>query len=132
MELTADSLIMLTVVGAGVVLALGYYLRPRKSSPRAPAPVTPSATDRFLAPEQRERQALINWLLSRAFEQTGVKVADDPMARQRVVEAAQKAVEELRSQTSVKVSLPFLTADASGPKHFEVHLTRDTFNGLAS
>jgi molecular chaperone DnaK len=75
-------------------------------------------------------EALINWLLSRAFEQTGVKVADDPMARQRIGEAAKKAVEELRFQASVKVSLPFLTADKEGPKHFDVQLTRDTLKGL--
>jgi molecular chaperone DnaK len=88
-------------------------------------------TNRFLPPEQRERQALIDWLLSRAFEQTGVKVADDPMARQRIGEAAQKAVEELRFQASVTVSLPFLTADAKGPKHFQVQLTRETLKRLS-
>jgi molecular chaperone DnaK len=85
----------------------------------------------FGKPEDREAQALVNWLLTQAFEQTGVKIADDPMARQRIVEAAQKALKELRGQDAVTISLPFLTADSNGPKHFEIRVTRDTLKELA-
>jgi molecular chaperone DnaK len=78
----------------------------------------------------RELQAVVSWLLSQAFEQTGVKVADDKIAYQRIVEAAQKALEQLKTQETATISLPFLTADAAGPKHFETRLTREAIQEL--
>jgi len=81
--------------------------------------------------EDREVQVVIGWLLSQAFEQTGVKVADDKVAYQRIAEAARKAVQALKTQKSVTISLPFLTADATGPKHFETQLTREVIQELA-
>jgi hypothetical protein len=89
--------------------------------PEVPAPVAKS----------REAQALVGWLFSQAFEQTGIKVADDKVARQRIVEAAEKAVQELAASDSVSISLPYLTADTAGPKHFEVRVTRDTLRELS-
>ena len=85
---------------------------------------------RFAPPADREEQAVVAWLLSQAFEQTGVKVADDKVAYQRMVEAAQNALRELKTQAAVTISLPYLTADASGPKHFEIRLTRDVIKEL--
>ena len=60
----------------------------------------------------------------RPFEQTGVNVADDALARERIVQAAVKATEDLRTGGSATISFPFLTADARGPKHFSVRFKR--------
>jgi molecular chaperone DnaK len=52
-------------------------------------------------------------------------VADDALARERIAQAAVKAMEELRTDGSATVSLPFLTADAQGPRHFSVRVKRN-------
>ena len=64
--------------------------------------------------------------------QSGVDVKGDKMAMQRVKEAAEKAKIELSGVTSTSISLPYITADASGPKHLEMSLTRAKFNELTS
>jgi hypothetical protein len=122
------ALLLITVVVIAAAFVLGAYLR-RREGPGAPRVF--SATPKlFGATADREEQALVNWLLSQAFEQTGVRVAEDKMAYQRIVEAAHKAIHELKSQNAVIISLPFLTADANGPKHFEIRLTRDVIKEL--
>ena len=133
MELTSGVLITFAVVVV-VSLVLGRVLRRREPvvPAPAPAPVTPSRSNPFGSRQDRESQSLVDWLLSRAFEQTGVRVADDPLARQRIVQAAQTALTELRTQDSATISLPFLTATADGPKHFEVRVTRNTLKELAT
>lgn len=118
-------------MAVGLALLLRSYWRRSEDTVTMPDLVAPTASGPSGAPVEPESLALVDWLLRRAFEQTKVKVADDPMARQRVVEAAQKARAELRRQHSVTISLPFLTADASGPKHFEVRVTRETLDELA-
>lgn len=132
MELTAGVLITLTLVVAGLAVLLRRSSGRREDRASTPALVVPAPTNFRAAPGERDSQALLDWLLSRAFEQTGVNVADDAMARQRVTQAARKALDELRFQPSVVISLPFLTADASGPKHFETRVTRDTVDDLAT
>jgi hypothetical protein len=125
-------LIVLAVTVVVIAYVLGAYLNRRASGPPQPRSwrVQPPRALGQPSPE-KETQALINWLLSQAFEQTGVKVADEPLAYQRIVEAARKAVQELRTRDAITVSLPFLTADASGPKHFEVRVTREVIQELA-
>lgn len=122
------ALLLVAVVVIAIAFVLGAYLRRREG---VGAPRVPSAIPRlFGSSADREEQAVVNWLLSQAFEQTGVRVAEDKMAYQRIVEAAKKALQELKSQTAVTISLPFLTADANGPKHFEIRLTRDVIREL--
>jgi hypothetical protein len=75
--------------------------------------------------------AVADWLLAQASEQTGIRVADDPQVNQRIKQATEKAMFELKTQETVSISLPFLTADASGPKHFETNLTRKVVDELA-
>ena len=91
-------------------------------TPVRAAPPTPNAATP--PPSSEQVQAVVDWLLTQAFEQTGVRVADEQVAYQRIVEAAQKAIRELQTQEVASISLPFLTADANGPKHFEARLTR--------
>ena len=98
------------------------------------APEQPAApADRPALPptDERQLQVVVDWLLTQAFEQTGVRVADDPLAYQRILEAAQKAMLDLKTQEVASISLPFLTADANGPKHFEARLTRAVIRELA-
>ena len=123
-------LAIIIVVGA---YALGTYVRRRQDNlPDFVRPVSPAEKSAPAKPiNDREVRVVVNWLLSQAFEQTGVKVADDKLAFQRIVEAADKAVRELKTQPVVTISLPYLTADASGPKHLEARLTREMIVELA-
>jgi hypothetical protein len=119
--------ILLAVVVIALAYLLGTYLRNRDNAPARPGN---PATRLFGSLAGREEQAVVNWLLSQAFEQTGVKVADDKEAYRRIVDAAQKALRELKTQSVVTISLPSLTSDANGPKHFEIRITRDVIREL--
>lgn len=64
-------------------------------------------------------------------ENGGIDLKKDPMALQRLKEAAEKAKKELSTTTSTDINLPFITADASGPKHMNLNITRSKFEQLA-
>uniref|UniRef100_UPI0040490200 molecular chaperone DnaK n=2 Tax=Cephaloticoccus sp. TaxID=1985742 RepID=UPI0040490200 len=68
--------------------------------------------------------ALITWLVNEFKKESGIDLRQDPMALQRLKEEAEKAKIALSSTQSVDINLPFITADASGPKHLNVQLTR--------
>ena len=76
-------------------------------------------------------EALINYLADEFKKIEGIDLRDDPMAHQRLREAAEKAKCELSSQLETTVNLPFITADASGPKHLQITITRSKFESLA-
>ena len=69
-------------------------------------------------------QAVMNWLIEEFKKENGIDLAKDTMALQRLKEAAEKSKCELSSSTTSEINLPFITADASGPKHLTVTLTR--------
>ncbi len=69
-------------------------------------------------------QAVINWLVEAFKSEQGIDLSKDPMALQRLKEAAEKAKCELSSSQQTDINLPFITADASGPKHLNVSLSR--------
>jgi len=69
-------------------------------------------------------EALISWLVDSFKKDNGIDLRKDPMALQRLKEEAEKAKIALSSTASVDINLPFITADASGPKHLNVQLTR--------
>ncbi|MCH8118592.1 MAG: molecular chaperone DnaK [Planctomycetes bacterium] len=73
---------------------------------------------------------LINYLADEFKKTEGIDLRDDPMAHQRLKEAAEKAKCELSSQLESTINLPFITADASGPKHLQITLTRSKFESL--
>jgi len=75
-------------------------------------------------------QKVINWLVAEFKKEQGIDLSSDPMALQRLKEAAEKAKCELSSSQSTDINLPFITADASGPKHLNVTLTRAKFEQL--
>jgi len=68
--------------------------------------------------------AIIDWLSSEFKKENGIDLTADPMALQRLKEAAEKAKCELSSAMTTEISLPFITADATGPKHLQMTLTR--------
>ena len=74
--------------------------------------------------------AIINWLTSEFKKETGIDLSNDKMAYQRLKDAAEKAKKELSSMMETSISLPFITMDATGPKHLEMKLTRAKFNDL--
>lgn len=69
-------------------------------------------------------EAIISWLADTFQKENGIDLRQDPMARQRLKEEAEKAKIALSSAQETDINLPFITADASGPKHLNVHLTR--------
>ncbi|HEX8732207.1 MAG TPA: molecular chaperone DnaK [Ktedonobacterales bacterium] len=69
-------------------------------------------------------QRIINWLADEFRKEQGVDLRQDKMALQRLKEAAEKAKKELSSAAQTEINLPFITADASGPKHLAITLTR--------
>jgi len=73
---------------------------------------------------------LINYLAEEFRKTEGIDLRQDPMAHQRLKEAAEKAKIELSSQLETTVNLPFITADASGPKHLQISITRSKFESL--
>ncbi|MHC4185911.1 MAG: molecular chaperone DnaK [Planctomycetota bacterium] len=74
---------------------------------------------------------LINYLADEFKKTEGIDLRQDPMAHQRLKEAAEKAKCELSTQLEAAVNLPFITADASGPKHMQITITRSKFESLA-
>lgn len=75
-------------------------------------------------------QMVIDWLVKEFKNETGIDLSKDKMAVQRLKDAAEKAKKELSTMTETPISLPFITMDASGPKHLEKKLTRAQFNEL--
>ena len=75
---------------------------------------------------------IIKWILSEFKKEQGIDLSNDNMAMQRLKEAAEKAKIELSSTTTTHIQQPFITADASGPKHLDLTLTRAKFNDLTS
>ena len=77
-------------------------------------------------------QRIIDWLVEEFKKDQGFDLRSDKMAMQRLKEAAEKAKIELSGVTSSSISLPYITADATGPKHLETTLTRAKFNELTA
>lgn len=76
-------------------------------------------------------EVLMNYLADEFKKAEGIDLRQDPMAHQRLKEGAEKAKCELSTQVESSVNLPFITADASGPKHLQITITRSKFESLA-
>ena len=77
-------------------------------------------------------QRIIDWMADAFQTENGIDLRKDKMAAQRLKEAAEKAKIELSSAMSTQINLPFITADATGPKHLDMTLTRAKFNELTA
>ncbi|XP_045460463.1 heat shock 70 kDa protein cognate 5 [Harmonia axyridis] len=87
--------------------------------------------DTFLGGEDFDN-VLVNYLVSEFKKEQGIDVTKDPMAMQRLKEAAEKAKIELSSSLQTDINLPYLTMDASGPKHMNLKLSRSKFESLVA
>ena len=77
-------------------------------------------------------ERIINWMVQEFKKLEGIDLSSDKMAMQRLKEAAEKAKIELSGMTSTSINQPYITADATGPKHLELTLTRAKFNELTA
>ena len=77
-------------------------------------------------------QKIMDWMIDEFKKAEGVDLSTDKMALQRLKEAAEKAKKELSSATTTNINLPFITATADGPKHFDMNLTKAKFEELVS
>ena len=75
-------------------------------------------------------QVLVDYIADEFKRENGIDLRKDPMALQRLKEAAERAKKDLSQQTTTDINLPFITADASGPKHLQMSLTRAKFEQL--
>jgi molecular chaperone DnaK len=93
--------------------------------------VKATAGDNHLGGDNFDK-ALVDWLVSEFKKSQGIDLSADPMALQRLYEAAEKAKIELSTTQETQINLPFITADASGPKHLDTRLTRAKLNELTT
>jgi molecular chaperone DnaK len=93
--------------------------------------VKATAGDTYLGGEDFDKKVM-DWLLEDFQKSTGIDLKQDRMALQRLKEAAEKAKCELSSATETTITLPFISADATGPKHISRSLTRDRFEQLVA
>ena len=75
-------------------------------------------------------QKIVDYMVSEFKKMEGVDLSGDKMAMQRIKEAAEKAKKELSSASTTNINLPFITATADGPKHFDMNLTKAKFDEL--
>src|SRR6059036_2524624 len=93
--------------------------------------VKATAGDNHLGGDNFDK-AVVDWLVAEFKKSQGIDLSADPMALQRLYEAAEKAKIELSTTQETQINLPFITADASGPKHLDTRLTRAKLNELTS
>jgi molecular chaperone DnaK len=93
--------------------------------------VKATAGDNHLGGDNFDK-AIVDWLVSEFKKSQGIDLSADPMALQRLYEAAEKAKIELSTTQETQINLPFITADSSGPKHLDTRLTRAKLNELTS
>src|ERR1700722_7779354 len=93
--------------------------------------VKSTAGDNHLGGDNFDK-AIVDWLVSDFKKAQGIDLSADPMALQRLYEAAEKAKIELSTTQETQINLPFITADSSGPKHLDMRLTRAKLNELTA
>jgi len=93
--------------------------------------VKSTAGDNHLGGDNFDK-AIVDWLVSEFKKDQGIDLSTDPMALQRLYEASEKAKIELSTTQEAQINLPFVTADASGPKHLDTRLSRAKFTELVS
>jgi molecular chaperone DnaK len=93
--------------------------------------VKSTAGDNHLGGDNFDK-AIVDWLVTEFKRDQGIDLASDPMALQRLYEAAEKAKIELSTTQETQINLPFITADQSGPKHLDTRLSRAKLNELTA
>src|SRR6201993_2190544 len=93
--------------------------------------VKSTAGDNHLGGDNFDK-AVVDWMVAEFKKDQGIDLSQDPMALQRLYEAAERAKIELSTTQESQINLPFITADASGPKHLDMRLTRAKLNELTA
>jgi molecular chaperone DnaK len=93
--------------------------------------VKSTAGDNHLGGDNFDK-AIVDWMVGEFKKSQGIDLSQDPMALQRLYEAAEKAKIELSTTQETQINLPFITADSSGPKHLDMRLTRAKLNELTA
>jgi len=91
--------------------------------------VKATSGDNFLGGDDFD-EVVMKWMVAEFKKESGIDLSKDKMAEQRLKDAAEKAKKELSSMMETSISLPFITADATGPKHLELKLTRAAFDSM--
>src|ERR671922_1142681 len=92
----------------------------------------PTAASLAYGLEKESDQTIVDWMVGEFKKSQGVDLSQDPMALQRLYEAAEKAKIELSSTMTTQINLPFITATQEGPKHLDLQLTRAKLNELTA
>ena len=129
-----DTTLIIILLGVALlaIVAVPSLLR-RKNDADSLAPPAHNALESNPAPratkmatlEDMQSLEFARWLCKQASAQTGVDLTRDPMALTRIGESAQKAQADIDASGHAEISLPYITADSSGPKHFTLKVTRD-------
>ena len=106
-------------------------MSPSSTSATAFIEVLATAGDTHLGGDDFD-QRIIDWMVAEFKKSNGIDLSGDRMAMQRLKEAAEKAKIELSGMSQTNINLPYITADATGPKHLELTLTRAKFNELTA
>ena len=125
----STTLIVILLALALLVIVALPSLRRKKTDDAAP----PALSVRSAKPADLhdvKSTPLYRWLCEQACAQTGMDLRNDPMALTRIAEAAKKAQAEIDAAGSAEISLPYICADASGPKHLELRITREQASAL--
>ena len=129
-----DTALIIVLLGIALlaIVAVPSLLR-RKNEDSSGAPSADSAHVNTPAPrpasmvslDETQSQWFARWLCEQASAQTGIDLARDPMALMRIGEAATKVQAEVDASGHAEISLPYIAANASGPKHFNLKVTRE-------
>jgi hypothetical protein len=131
-----DNMLIIIVLAIAIlaIVALPRVWRGRRDEAGdslAPPPVTREpaqsqfhSASALASVKEIDADPFTRWLCDQARAQTGINLRNDPLALTRLAEAAAKARVEIGNSGETEISLPYITADASGPKHFALTITR--------
>jgi hypothetical protein len=130
-----DTLMIILVLGLVLlaIVALPKMFRGKDDADSLPLPAqTPTAqrSPKLATVLDIDSSPLARWLCDEACAQTGIDLRADPIALTRIAEAAKKAQWDIDKSGAAEVSLPYISADTSGPKHFELRFTREQVGAL--
>ena len=110
------------LVGAAIAF-LRQTSQKKEELNRVQRPLPPSVKNTSSSSPDRSSR-LIDWICDQALAQTSIQMKNDPLALTRIEEASVKCLQALQTSESTEIDLPFISADASGPKHFRATVTR--------
>ena len=129
-------ILLLIIVILAIVAVPRFFQRkndPDDLAPPLPASAAPAAKPpRIATASEIDTKPFTRWLCDQASKQTGIDLRNDPLALTRLTEAAAKAQSELENAAKTEINLPYISADARGPQHFKITVTREQLGNLPS